>query len=49
MPVLLRRNARAIGGILQLSGFSTDRLRSRANAPRLQLKLGQIDDFHYDF
>lgn len=35
--------------IFQLSGFFAHRLAVTANPPRLQLKLGQIDDFHYDF
>jgi hypothetical protein len=49
MPLALRRNARATGSAFQLSGFCDAPVRVAASAPRLQLKLGQIDDFHYDF
>jgi hypothetical protein len=48
MPFLLHRNARAIPNVASLAGFPPTG-SGRGNAPRLQLKLGQIDDFHYDF
>lgn len=49
MPVPLYRNAHTTTGTFQLSGLSHMPAGVAANSPRLQLKLGQIDDFHYDF